>query len=284
MLAYRHAFHAGNHADVLKHLVFTQVLRYMAEKDKPYTLIDTHAGAGAYALASSYAQKHAEYLDGIGRIWERKDLPPAVADYLDLVQKFNIEGTLKHYPGSPMLADLLLREQDRLRLYELHSSDFRLLNETLGLRPNTQLKQTDGFASLRADLPPPSRRGVVLMDPSYEVKTDYQKVLGAVREGLERFAEAVIIVWYPQVQRLEPKELVDRLKATANSQGKKGWLHVRMTVAAPDGSGFGMLGSGLVVINPPFVLKPMLEATLPWLIKAMGQFDGANFVIEHQGR
>ena len=282
MLAYRHAFHAGNHADVLKHLVFTQVLRYMAEKDKPYTLIDTHAGAGAYALASSYAQKHAEYLDGIGRIWERTDLPPAVAHYLDLIQQFNLQGTLKHYPGSPMLADLLLRAQDRLRLYELHSTDFRLLSETLGLRPNTQVTQTDGFAALRADLPPPSRRGVVLMDPSYEVKTDYAKVLGAVREGLERFAEAVIIVWYPQLQRLEPKELVDRLKATAKSQAKKGWLHVRMTVTAPDASGYGMLGSGLMGINPPFVLKPMLESTLPWLLKALAQFDGANFVLEHQ--
>ncbi|MFM2056868.1 MAG: hypothetical protein RLY71_1253 [Pseudomonadota bacterium] len=282
MLAYRHAFHAGNHADVLKHLVFTQVLRYMAEKDKPYTLIDTHAGAGAYALGSSKAQKTAEYQLGIAKLWQRKDLLPALADYLALVGQFNPEGRLKHYPGSPMLADLLLRAQDRLRLYELHSSDFALLSQTLGARPNTQVSQLDGFGAPRADLPPPSRRAVVLMDPSYEVKTDYAKVLGAVREGLQKFSEGVFVIWYPQLQRLEPKELVDRLKATANAQARKGWLHVRMTVAQPDASGFGMFGSGLVVINPPHVLKPMLEATLPPLLEALAQYDGANFVLEQQ--
>jgi 23S rRNA (adenine2030-N6)-methyltransferase len=287
MLAYRHAFHAGNHADVLKHLVLTQVLRYMALKDKPFTLVDTHAGAGAYSLDSKEARKNAEYVDGIGRLWGRRDLPPALSDYVAQVRRFN-EGNgggskLQAYPGSPVLAMQLLRADDRLRLYELHSSDVPLLAELVAGRRETGVMQIDGFTALRAELPPPSRRAVVLIDPSYELKTDYGQVLAAVREGLKRFPEAVIMVWYPQLQRLEPRDLVDRLKATALSQGKKGWLHVRLSVAPPDASGFGLMGSGMLVINPPHVLHGMLKQELPVLVEALGRHEGATFLLEKHG-
>ena len=176
-----------------------------------------------------------------------------------------------------------MRADDRMRMYELHTTDHPLLEEMLGRRRDTMVKLADGFGALRAELPPPSRRGVVLIDPSYELKTDYGKVITSVREGLERFADGVILVWYPVLQRLEPKEMAERLKATALAQAKRGWLHVRMNVAQPDASGFGMLGSGMLVINPPYVLKPMLEQVMPVLTKALGQYDGANFVIEQQG-
>lgn len=285
MLAYRHAFHAGNHADVLKHLVFTQVLRYMAQKDKPYTLIDTHAGAGGYGLDSNHARKHAEYDDGIGRLYGRTDLPEALADYVALVRAFNPQPErLMRYPGSPALAQMLLRADDRLRLYELHSTDHPLLQATVESRRETAVMNSDGFAALKADLPPPSRRAVVLMDPSYEIKTDYAKVVTAVREGLQRFADAVILVWYPQIQRLEPKEMVDRLKAAAAAQAKRGWLHARLTVAPPNPDGFGMLGSGMLVINPPFVLHEMLQQTLPMLQRDLAQFDGATHLLEQKTR
>jgi 23S rRNA (adenine2030-N6)-methyltransferase len=285
MLAYRHAFHAGNHADVLKHLVFTQVLRYMAQKDKPYTLIDTHAGAGGYGLDSNHARKHAEYDDGIGRLYGRTDLPEALADYVALVRAFNPQPErLMRYPGSPALAQMLLRPDDRLRLYELHSTDHPLLQATVESRRETAVMNSDGFAALKADLPPPSRRAVVLMDPSYEIKTDYAKVVTAVREGLQRFNDAVILVWYPQIQRLEPKEMVDRLKATADAQAKRGWLHARLTVAPPSPDGFGMLGSGMLVINPPFVLHEMLRQTLPVLQRELAQFDGASQLLEQKTR
>jgi 23S rRNA (adenine2030-N6)-methyltransferase len=286
MLAYRHAFHAGNHADVLKHLVFTQVLRYMAEKDKPYTLVDTHAGAGAYSLGTAQALKKSEFEAGIARLWplaSHPDLPAALKDYLGLVRKFNTDRHLHDYPGSPALAQMLMRADDRLRAYEMHSTDHPLLEQLLAGRRETAVRLADGFTALRAELPPPSRRGVVLIDPSYELKTDYGQVVAAVREGLQRFAEAVIIVWYPQLQRLEPKEMVDRLKAAGLAHAKRGWLHVRLTVAEPDSSGFGMLGSGLVVINPPHVLKGMLDEVMPVLVKALGQFEGAGFVLERQG-
>ncbi|MCV2352898.1 23S rRNA (adenine(2030)-N(6))-methyltransferase RlmJ [Paucibacter sp. B2R-40] len=283
MLAYRHAFHAGNHADVLKHLILTQVLRYMGEKDKPYTLVDTHAGAGGYSIEGQYAQKKGEYVHGVSRLWDAKDLPQPLANYMELVRAFNTDGQLRQYPGSPGIANLIMREEDRLRVHELHPTDFRILETYLSTRPNTQVSDKDGFAALRAELPPPSRRGVVLMDPSYELKTDYAKVLSAVREGLERFADGVFLIWYPQLQLLESAQLAQRLKAAADASAKKGWLHVRLTVQQQsDIRGFGMLGSGMFVINPPFTLHDDLQACMPYLVEKLGQYDGANFLLEQR--
>src|SRR6218665_4014805 len=132
MLAYRHAFHAGNHADVLKHTVLTRVLRYMNQKEKPYRLVDTHAGAGGYSLEGQYAQKKGEYLHGIAPLWDRDDLPEAVADYVALVKQFNPEGRMEQYPGSPAFGQMILRAQDQLRLFELHNTDHRILSSYLG--------------------------------------------------------------------------------------------------------------------------------------------------------
>lgn len=283
MLAYRHAFHAGNHADVLKHLVLTQVLRHLGEKDKPYTLVDTHAGAGGYSLQGRYANKRHEYEDGIGRLWGRDDLPPPVADYVKLVREFNGGGDkLEQYPGSPALAQMLMRPADRLRLYELHPTDHRILEAYLGKRPHTQVSMSDGFAALKGELPPPSRRGALLIDPSYELKTDYAKTLGAVREALQRFADAVILVWIPQLQLLESAQLPQRLQAAADAAAPKGWLHARLTVAHGGERGFGLVGSSMFVVNPPFKLHDMLKATLPWLTDVLGQVDDAQYLLEQR--
>lgn len=282
MLAYRHAFHAGNHADVLKHLVLAEVLRYMAEKDKAYTLLDTHAGAGGYALDGRYAQKNAEHLGGIASLYKRKDLPTPLQQYVQLVKDFNLDGALKQYPGSPAIANALMREQDRLRCYELHPTDHRILASYLEDRPNTQVLQQDGFASLKSELPPPSRRGVVLMDPSYEIKADYGKVIAALREGLQRFADGTVAIWYPQLQTLESSQLVQRLKSASEPIAKKGWLHVRLTVTQADERGFGMMGSGMFVVNPPFVLHDKLAECLPTLVDTLGQYDDANYLLEQQ--
>lgn len=282
MLAYRHAFHAGNHADVLKHLVLAQVLRYMGEKDKAYTLVDTHAGAGGYSIESRYAQKNAEYGSGIAKLYDRKDLPAPLAAYVDLVRQFNPDGQLRQYPGSPAVAHLLMREQDRLRCYELHPTDHRILASYLESRPNTQVSDRDGFSSLKGELPPPSRRAVVLMDPPYEIKTDYAKVLATLREGLQKFAEGVFLIWYPQLALLESTQLAQRLKAAADAGAKKGWLHVRLSVAQADERGYGMLGSGMFVVNPPYTLHDELQECLPYLVEKLGQYDGANFVLEQK--
>ena len=278
MLAYRHAFHAGNHADVLKHIVLTQVLRHMNAKDKPYRLIDTHAGAGGYSLEGRYAQKKGEYENGIGRLWGREDLPEIVADYVELVRRFNPQGQLEQYPGSPAFAQMLLRPGDQLRLYELHPTDHKILASYLGATKGVEVKHADGFEGLKGELPPSTRRAVVLMDPSYEGHGDYPRVVAALREGLRRFAEGVYCVWYPQVSKVEAAELPRRLEALA----PKGWLHVRLTVQQPDAIGFGLAGSGMFVINPPYTLHDRMAEVLPWLVDTLGQYDGANYLIEQR--
>ena len=280
MLAYRHAFHAGNHADVLKHAMLVAVLRHMNLKDKAWRLIDTHAGAGAYGLRSEHTQKHAEYKQGLARLWQAPALPPLLADYLAQVRLFNPNDELTQYPGSPHFARALMRPHDELRLFELHPTDHALLAEAFAGDKAVRVAPTDGFAGLKACLPPPSRRGVLLMDPSYEIKTDYAEVVSATREALTRFAEGVVMVWYPQIELRESAQLPQRLKAVAQAHAKKGWLHARLTVAEPKERGFGLLGSGMVVINPPHTLMPALRAALPVLVRLLGQFAGAGQTLE----
>lgn len=279
MLAYRHAFHAGNHADVLKHLVLLQLLDHLNLKPTAYRVVDTHAGAGGYALNSAAARKKAEYRDGIGSLWKLRgsaELPAAVARYLQAVAVFNPDGALRHYPGSPALVRALLRPQDQLRLYELHPTDHRLLAAEFGRARNTQVFEADGFAGLKAQLPPPSRRGLVLMDPSYEGVNDYAAVLQAVGEGLKRFAEGVFMVWYPLVHKPQSQRLGQRLKGLA----PKGWLHAQLSVQKADAQGFGLTGSGVFVFNPPHTLADALAPALPWLAQALAQFEGATHRLE----
>jgi len=278
MLAYRHAFHAGNHADVLKHTVLTQVLRHMNAKDKPYRLVDTHAGAGGYSLEGRYAQKKGEYEQGIARLWERNDLPAAVADYVELVRQFNPDGRLTQYPGSPALAQMVLRAQDQLRLFELHPTDHRILASYLGPLKGAEVFDTDGFDGLKGQVPPSTRRAVVLMDPSYEGNGDYAKVVSALRDAVTRFAEGVYVVWYPQVTKLEAAQLPRRLEALA----PKGWLHARLSVQEPDRLGFGLAGSGVFVINPPYTLHAQMQTVLPYLTDVLGQYDSANYLLEER--
>jgi 23S rRNA (adenine2030-N6)-methyltransferase len=278
MLAYRHAFHAGNHADVLKHTVLTLLLRYMNQKDKPYRLVDTHAGAGGYSLEGRYAQKKGEFEQGIGRLWERDDLPEAVADYVARVREFNPQGPLEQYPGSPAFAQMLLRAQDQLRLFELHPTDHRILESYLGSVKGAEVKNADGFEGLKSQLPPSTRRAVVLMDPSYEGHGDYSRVVASLRDALTRFADGVYMVWYPQVQKLEAAQLPRRLEALA----PKGWLHARLTVQEPDSQGFGLAGSGVFIINPPFTLHDQMLLVLPYLVDVLGQYDGANYLLEQR--
>ena len=279
MLSYRHAFHAGNHADVLKHIVLLQIAEYMAEKPAPFWIIDTHAGAGRYALDSAHASKLGEFRDGIGRLWDRKGLPPAAVDYVEFVKMLNPDGQLRHYPGSPWLASQLLRESDRLRLYELHSTDLKLLQEcfkTAGRQ--IMVNAADGFAGLKALLPPPPRRALVLIDPSYETRDDYVNVVKGLQEALKRFATGTYAVWYPMLNKLESRKLPGRLK----NLGAANWLNVTLEVSAPSKEGFGMNGSGMFIINPPWTLEKKLHETLPKLTEILAQDAGAKFTLESQ--
>lgn len=277
MFSYRHAFHAGMHADVLKHVVLVHLLRYLTQKDKPLWFIDTHAGAAAYALDEGYAAKNAEYESGIGRLWTREDLPPAVADYVGQVRALNPDGALRRYPGSPQLAMQLLRKQDRLRMFELHSTESRLLQQYFrDDGPRAIVQAGDGFAGLQAQLPPHSRRALVLIDPSYEDKGDYRCVLAALRDAQKRFAAGVYAVWYPQVQRRESRQFPEQLKALQ----RKDWLHVSLSVKKPVAGGFGLHGSGMFVLNPPWLLPKALKLAMPYLTKVLAQDAAGAFSLE----
>ena len=279
MLSYRHAFHAGNHADVLKHLVLVQLSRYLGRKEKAFWYIDTHAGAGSYALDSAPATRLAEHRQGIARLWGRKDLPPAVADYLELVRGINPGATLQVYPGSPDFALSTMRAQDRLRLFELHSRDVLRLREhfeRFGTR--AIVEHGDGFAGLKALLPLPPRRALVLIDPAYEEKHDYERVIHALKDCLQRFPGGTYLLWYPQLTRLEAHELPPRLKRLPTSS----WLQVTLRVRTPAADGFGMHGSGLFIINPPWTLQTTLAEVMPWLVEALRIDEGAGFTIDSQ--
>jgi 23S rRNA (adenine2030-N6)-methyltransferase len=281
MLAYRHAFHAGNHADVLKHLVLQRVLEHLQRKDKGLRLVDTHAGAGGYALDSRYAQTNAEAAGGIARLWNAPEPPPPeiaplINPYLEAVRAFNASGKLEQYPGSPALLNRWRREQDDLRLFELHPTDHKILSSWLADEPGVQVADRDGFAGLKALLPPPTRRGLVLVDPSYEGDGDYGRVIATLRDALQRFADAVVLVWYPIVQKVVAREFPKRLQGLA----PKGWLDASLTVAAADERGFGMMGSGMFVINPPFTLEEELRTLLPWLAATLSQIDEPSWRLD----
>ena len=275
MLAYRHAFHAGNHADVLKHTILVAVLQHMNQKDKGYRVIDTHAGAGGYALGGRHAQQNREFDSGIARLWGQSRLPAIVRAYVDQVAAFNHGSQLRQYPGSPELARCLMREQDQLRLFELHATDHGLLNGRMRGDGRVEVKVADGFTVLKAQLPPPTRRGLLLIDPSYEIKTDYARVLAALREALTRFAECTVIIWLPQLQLLDAAKLPQRLKATATTSAPKGWLLARLSVQHPTGRGYGMLGSVVFVANPPHTLAPALRKALPFLADTLAEDEKA---------
>ncbi len=290
MFSYRHGFHAGNHADVLKHMVLVQLLAYLNQKDAAYMVIDTHAGAGVYQLDSEYASKSGEFENGIARLWERDDAPGIVSDYLEVIRAMNPSGRLRHYPGSPFIAERVMREQDRLRLFELHSSDIRLLEDNVrkleahqaanGIRHSARgkrvmIQRADGFAGLKALLPPPSRRGLVLIDPPYEDKDDYRKVKAAIEDAQRRFATGTYAIWYPVLGRLESQQLPERLKRIAVAD----WLHVTLSIGAP-AEGRGLHSSGMFIINPPWTLEASLQQAMPWLADALGRDGAGRFQIQ----
>jgi 23S rRNA (adenine2030-N6)-methyltransferase len=277
VLSYRHGFHAGNHADVLKHVVLVRLLRSLTRKEKPLLVVDTHAGAGSYSLEEGFAVRNAEFANGIGRLWPRTDLPDMVTDYVAQVRTMNSDGALRRYPGSPQIAAQLLRSQDRLRLYELHSSDSRQLQDLFrdaGRR--VTVTAGDGTTGLKAVVPPPSRRGLVLIDPSYEVVADYRSVVAAVRDAMLRFATGTYAVWYPMLARREAERLPDQLLRLAGND----WVNVTLQVKARAADGFGLHGSGLIVFNPPWMLGEELRAAMPYLADALAQDTHARFNLE----
>ena len=278
MLSYRHAFHAGNAADILKHYCFWRVLGYYGQKDKPFTIIDTHAGAGLYDLGSEQAQKNGEYRQGIAKLRAQSALSPELGQFLH-----TLENSLPHsdlYPGSPWLAAHLLREADRLHLYELHPSDYAHLTAnlaTLKLGRRLRILQDNGFKCLIGELPPSNRRAVILIDPPYEDKSDYQTVFTTLIRAQKRFAQGSYIIWYPCVQNPWSEDFAEELREDFGDN----YLHARLDTRAPSANGFGMHGSGVFIINPPWTLPADLEERLPELVRLLGEDRHAHYLLDY---
>jgi 23S rRNA (adenine2030-N6)-methyltransferase len=334
MLSYRHAFHAGNHADVLKHMTLIAILKYLTQKDAGITVVDTHAGAGLYRLDGEFAQKSAEADEGVRKLFvadifapkkpqaqqsiaqaATETIAPALQDYYDCIASFNAQ-TLKIYPGSPFVMHSQLRKgtgaeasgtraaaRDKLKLFELHAADATALDGNmaqLGAGRMISVERSDGFEALKALLPPPNKRAMVLIDPSYEMKSDYARVHAGVQDAMKRFPTGTYVVWYPIIPRAESHDLPRRLKVLAQ-QAKKSWLHATLNIGqddaapaapvvkiSPDGKPIpakrpGLRESGMFVINPPHTLKASLNAALPQVLAVLGRGRGKGFAVESGG-
>ncbi|MPW29198.1 23S rRNA (adenine(2030)-N(6))-methyltransferase RlmJ [Agarivorans sp. B2Z047] len=275
MLSYRHSYHAGNFADVLKHLVQQRIISYLTQKDKPLCYIDTHAGTGAYSLNSPEAKKKSEYENGIGKLWDAEDLPELVKNYLKLVNQIHPEKTRQHYPGSPWIAKMMLRREDRLFLHELHPSEQAPLNSLFQRDRRAKIRQENGHQSLIGLMPPKERRGLVLIDPSYEVKDEYQTVVKTLKEAHKRFASGTYALWYPVVDRHRIDKLEKQLINSGISNIQLFELGIRH-----DSEEFGMTASGMIVINPPWTLMKEMQEVLPYLAETLGEEGEGNWRAE----
>lgn len=296
MFSYRHAFHAGNHADVLKHTVLIAMLHHLTQKEAALTVLDTHAGAGLYRLDSEFTETSGEAADGIQRLLKPAvgmTLAPALQDYLDLVASFNSKGNWRIYPGSPFIIQRLLRGHDKLKLFELHPTDTKTLMANVAqLEADRQVAvlREDGFEGIRKFLPPPARRALVLCDPSYELKNDYARAVAMATEALKRFPTGTYAIWYPIIPRPEAHDLPRKLKTLATKAGKS-WLHATLTVKSSklttDVQGEekrpGLPASGMFIINPPHTLKPALQAALPQMVILLAQDRHAAFTLDAGG-
>ena len=348
MFSYRHAFHAGNHADVLKHTTLIALMKYLTQKDTALTVIDTHAGAGLYRLDGDYTETSGEAKDGIFKLISVLNQPPAqsiraetaikniastgtqpaakspggttkpgpvakktatrsapawapaLQDYIDLLRGLNPQfaesgdpAHLKIYPGSPFIEQQFLSGRDKLKLFELHPTDFKSLSgniEQLGVGRQVAVSRDDGFEALKTFLPPPARRAMVFCDPSYEMKTDYARVSACMLDAVKRFATGTYVVWYPIIPRPEAHDLPRKLKTLA-VKASRSWLNATLTIKSSklttDTTGEvirpGLPASGMFIINPPHTLKAELQAALPQMVALLGQDRNAAFALESGG-
>ena len=269
MLSYRHAFHAGNFADVLKHSVLTLVLEYMTRKEKGFLYVDSHSGAGMYQLTDEYSQKTGEYKDGIAKLIDsdiqNNDIPEPLTEYVELIKRLNMGADLNLYPGSPGIAKQFIRRQDSTHLFELHPTDIEHLTDFCHRWKKCFVKQSDGYQGVLGLLPPPSRRGVVLIDPPYELKEDYVKAVKTIIKGYKKFNSGTYILWYPVVKR----DLVENMQHQFQVSDVKNLLQVELCLS-DDTDEYGMTGTGLFIVNPPWQLTEQLSEILPYLETKLG--------------
>ena len=268
---YRHAFHAGNHADVFKHIALARMLALLGRKDAPYAYVDTHAGIGLYDLQADQASRTGEWLEGIAKVWAATDRPALVEDYLQVIRELNTPDTLRYYPGSPEVARSLSREQDRLHLNEKHPDDGPLLKENMRGDRRAAVHNGEGWHVPRALLPTREKRLLMLIDPPFEKPDELERCVQALTEAHSRMRQAIVAIWYPIKDERQLKRFYQGL---SKSNAPK-MLRAELYVHPADDAG-RLAGSGLVISNPPWGLEDELKQLLPWLANTLAQSQGGH--------
>jgi 23S rRNA (adenine2030-N6)-methyltransferase len=280
---YRHAFHAGGFADVIKHIVLVRILAYLQEKPAAFRVIDTHAGAGVYDLTSDEARRGGEWLTGIARVMQARfseTTLPLLLPYLDIVRAFNPQAGLETYPGSPLIARALLRPQDRLTACEVEPKARKHLIDALRRDTQARVVDLDGWVALPAFVPPKERRGLVLIDPSYEHKDEFERLAAGFAEAFAKWPTGSYLLWYPVKSRRATDNLARHVAEVAGADAAAGkCLRLEFSVA-PQVTGAGLTSAGLLIVNPPWTLAGELKAILPELEKPLGQGGAGRFRLE----
>ena len=266
---YRHVYHAGNFADVVKHATLAHIVAYLQRKETPLMILDAHAGPGLYDLSCEQASKTNEWQGGIGKIWEGSG-HPALQPWLDVVRAFNPDGELAVYPGSPKLFQAMLRPQDRLVLVEKHPQDHVSADIEFGRDPRVRIHLDDAYARIKACLPPPERRGLVLIDPPYEEKDEHRKLVKGLAQALKRWPSGIYCIWYPIKGRAQIDSFWDDLKSLAPPPTLAAELMIR-----PGDDPFRLNGCGLLILNPPWTLEESLKDMLPYLVRTLAPGKGS---------
>jgi 23S rRNA (adenine2030-N6)-methyltransferase len=277
---YRHAFHAGGFADVIKHIVLVRILVYLQEKPAAFRVIDTHAGAGRYDLESEQARRGGAWLTGIARIMQSRfseTTLPLLKPYLDIVRAFNPQAPLTAYPGSPLIARALLRPQDRLTACEVEPNARKDLIDALRRDAQARVVDLDGWTALSAFVPPNERRGLVLIDPPFEAKDEFERMATGFAEAFVKWPTGVYLLWYPAKSRRATDGLAQRVGEIAGTTAGGGkCLRLEFSVA-PQTAGAALASAGVLVVNPPWTLADELKAILPELEKPLGQGGAGRF-------
>lgn len=274
MLSYQHGYHAGNFADVIKHLALTRILSYLTRKEKPLFYLETHSGKGIYDLTNKQAEKTGEYKQGIQLIWpDKKTLPEEFQNYLQCISLLNQNKDFHNYPGSPTLAINGLRLQDRLYLCELHPAEYEALTQISTFNKKVHFSHSDGIANLKALLPPPEKRGFIFIDPSYEIKEEYKQIPLAIKQAYARFSTGVYCLWYPVVNRRLTDQLIRHLKEIKAKTVLN--IEFNLTLSPKE----GMTGCGLWIINPPYMLIKEMKSILT-ILKTYFNPGVSSYIIE----
>jgi len=274
MLAYRHLFHAGNFADVFKHALLSRLLIALGEKEKPYCYLDTHAGIGLYDLAHKWAQKAREYENGIGRLWKRRDIPPALVPYMEAVKAQNTGRALRFYPGSPLMAKRLVRPTDRIVLTELNKTDYAELKALFARDPQVGVHLLDGYQALKAFLPPKEKRGLVLIDSSFDRAREFERITEALGEAHARWPTGMYAIWYP----LMAPGAMRNFELAVKKLGIRKILKLELTIAERDFDAT-IPGCGMLIVNPPWRFEDEARPMLRWLWEALSTRRGGGATV-----